>query len=86
MLRGGGRGESGPSGRGRGGGEKGGPAPPQEVPLLLPQEQAQMLLVPDHVVLERENQVSQGRVHRVVVEMFLTRHKPEGEITKLYCS
>ena len=36
-----------------------------------PEHQLQVLLVADHVVLQGEDQVSQGRVHRVVVKVFL---------------
>lgn len=37
----------------------------------LPEQQPQVLLVADDIILEREDQVAQGRVQGVVIEMLL---------------
>lgn len=42
--------------------------------FIVPKHQAQMLLIPDDVVLHGKDQVAQSSVHGVVVEVFLSTH------------
>jgi len=37
----------------------------------VPKQQSKVLLVSNHIILHREDQVSQGAVHGVIIKVFL---------------
>jgi len=43
--------------------------------ISVPEHQAQMLLIPDDIVLHGKDQVAQGSIHGVIIKVFLRADK-----------